>query len=220
MRERSRAYTWLASCLLAGAALAHAASAAPSSAKAVEQEPNSVAARPDASAWTLPAGAQAGDLIFREGTETISDIILSIDPGGYSHVGMLVGTAGNWQVLHATPSEVTGRPDGVVVDTLDFFLDPLRARRHAVYRVQADSAAQREEAVRRARDALGRPFRMADDSGTYCTLLVWQAWQDAGLSLEARFRHLDLPLIPGEYLLPSGLIASPRVRALAPDVPQ
>lgn len=181
--------------------------------------PSATAPAIAAASWTLPAEAQAGDLIFREGTETISDIILSIDPGGYSHVGMLLGTAGNWQVLHATPSEVTGRPDGVVIDTLDFFLDPLRARRHAVFQVQADNAAQREEAVRHALAARGLPFRVADASGTYCTRLVWQAWQDAGLSLAAQFRHLDLPLIPGDYLLPSGLIASPRLRALAQDAP-
>ncbi|VFR29717.1 hypothetical protein AMP9_2544 [plant metagenome] len=216
MQARSRAWrtrALLALFLLAGGLAAHAAP--PTAASPTATAASAMAAAP----WTLPAEAQAGDLIFREGTETISDIILSIDPGGYSHVGMLLGSAGNWQVLHATPSEVTGRPDGVVIDTLDFFLDPVRARRHAVYHVQAEDAAQREQAVRRAQAALGRPFRMADDSGTYCTRLVWQAWQDAGLSLGAKFRHLDLPIIPGDYLLPSGLIASPRLRALAQGAP-
>ncbi|WP_082985213.1 YiiX/YebB-like N1pC/P60 family cysteine hydrolase [Orrella dioscoreae] len=216
MPARSRAWrprALLAPLLLAGGLAAQAA--APTAASPTATSASAFAATP----WRLPAEAQAGDLIFREGTETISDIILGIDPGGYSHVGMLLGSAGNWQVLHATPSEVAGRPDGVVIDTLDFFLDPVRARRHAVYQVRADDAAQREQAVRRARAALGRPFRMADDSGTYCTRLVWQAWQDAGLSLAARFRHLDLPLIPGDYLLPSGLIASPRLRALTQDAP-
>ncbi len=168
-----------------------------------------------ARAAELPAGAQAGDLIFREGTEAISAAVMAADGGAFSHVGMLVGRPGQWHVVHATPSEVRGRPDGVVADTLAFFTDPRRSKRHVVYHVEA-SGEQRRRAVDRVQAMLGRPFRVADGAGTYCTALVWQAWKDAGLDLEVRFTSLSLPLLPGRYLLPSDLLASPRMRPLMP----
>lgn len=154
-----------------------------------------------------PGAVQPGDLIFRKGTEDVSRAVLSLDGGPYSHVGMLVGEPGRWQVLHATPSEVPGRPDGVVLDSLDFFLDAERTERYAVYRVEADDI-QRERAVQAARAMLDRPFRVADPEGTYCTLLVWDAWRQAGLDMDARFTRLNLPLMPGDYLMPNGLLAS------------
>ena len=166
----------------------------------------------------LAPGAREGDLIFREGTEAVSAAVMAVDRGAYSHVGMLVGQPGSWRVVHATPSEVRGRPDGVVVDTLAFFTDARRSRRHAVSHVQAGDDARRR-AVGLALSMRGRPFRIADPAGTYCTELVWKAWRDAGLDLEVRFTPLALPLMPGRYLLPSDLLASPRLRPLAQDVP-
>ncbi|WP_024890357.1 YiiX/YebB-like N1pC/P60 family cysteine hydrolase [Luteimonas huabeiensis] len=166
-----------------------------------------------AAADPLPPGARAGDLIFREGTEAVSAAVIAVDRSGYSHVGMLLGGPGRWQVLHATPSEVPGRPDGVVIDPLAFFLDPQRARRHVVYAVRADEE-QRARALAHARERVGRRFRLADPSGTYCTALVWDAWRAAGVDLDVRFVRLALPLMQGDYLLPGELMASPRLRRL------
>lgn len=163
--------------------------------------------------YSLPAGAQAGDLIFRQGTELVSDVVRAVDRGEFSHVGMLIGTPGNWQVLHATPSERAERGDMVVVDTLAFYLDPSRTRSHAVYHVQA-TPSQHTLAVTRARTMLGKPFRIADANGTYCTALVWRAWQQAGVDLEVEFTALAIPLLHGNYLLPSILQGSPRLSRL------
>ncbi|MBB3344904.1 YiiX/YebB-like N1pC/P60 family cysteine hydrolase [Luteimonas sp. RC10] len=162
----------------------------------------------------LPAEAQAGDLVFRRGTESVSAMVLAIDGGQFSHVGMLVGRPGTWQVVHATPSEVPGRADGVVVDALSFFLDPVRSRDYAVYRVDAPDAL-RAAAVGEALGQRGTRFRMADPAGTYCTRLVWEAWRRAGVDLEVRFTRLALPLMQGDYLLPTPLSRSPRLRRLA-----
>lgn len=163
---------------------------------------------------TLPADAKAGDLIFREGTEAVSDAVMTVDGGGFSHVGMLLGEPGRWQVVHATPSEVPGRPDGVVIDSLEFFTDPKLSRRHVVYHVGKAAPGQREQAVAAAKAGLGKPFRLADPAGTYCTTLVWQAWRDAGLDLEVEFTPLAIPLMQGEYLLPGRLAASRHLHAL------
>lgn len=166
----------------------------------------------------LPETAQPGDLVFREGTEPVSDAVMAVDGGPFSHVGMLVGQPGAWQVVHATPSEVPGRPDGVVLDTLDFFVDAKRAKRYAIYRVNAE-AAHRTRAVQAAQKMLGTPFRVADPMGTYCTVLVWDAWRKAGIDLDVSFTRLNLPLLNGEYLLPSALMASKRLQwlTLPPD---
>lgn len=161
----------------------------------------------------VPDGAQAGDLIFRRGTAAISDAVLAVDPGEFSHVGMLVGQRGAWQVVHATPSEVPGRGDGVVLDDLAFYLDPARAERHAVYRVQAD-ASRHALAVAAALAARGQGFELAHAGGTYCTALVWQAWRTAGVDLHVPFTRLAIPLLQGEYLLPSALQGSPRLQVL------
>lgn len=152
---------------------------------------------------------QAGDLIFREGTETVSELVMMADSkGSYSHVGMLIGTPGAWQVIHATPEEVTGRGDAVVIDDLDFFISPERSLRYAVYRVEALSK-QHEQAVNAALSMLGRPFSIHQGRGTYCTTLVWQAWRDAGIDLQVSYTEIQLPLFSGQYLLPSNLLASP-----------
>jgi len=144
-------------------------------------------------------------------------MVLAVDGGEFSHVGMLLGAPGTpgtpdaWQVIHATPSEVPGRPDGVVVDDLAFFLDPARSQTHAVYHVQA-TPGERVQAIKNALTARNQPFRLADPAGTYCTLFIWRAWRDAGLDLEVDFTPLALPLMPGDYLLPGPLARSRYLR--------
>lgn len=166
-----------------------------------------------AHAVDIPAEAREGDLIFREGTEAVSVAVMALDDSGFSHVGMLVKADGAWAVLHATPSEHPGLPDGVVLDAVPFFLHPDRSRRHAVYRVDASDQA-RARAVAFARAQLGRPFLIADASGTYCTLLVWDAWRNAGVDLKVRFQTLAIPMLPGTYLLPGALMASDKLGLL------
>jgi len=161
----------------------------------------------------LPPAAQAGDLIFRRGTEPVSAAVLMVDGGEFSHVGMLLGGPDAWQVLHSTPSEVPGRKDGVVIDPLAFFLSPVRSRGHAVYRVEA-TQIQHQRAVQYALGEQGKPFLIGDQMGTYCTLFVWSAWRQAGVEFEVAFTPIALPLLQGDYLLPGQLRRSARLRRL------
>ena len=158
---------------------------------------------------------QAGDLIFRIGDGWQSEVVRGMagrqrqgDP--YSHVGMLVGSPGHWQVVHAVPAERPNRADAVVRDDLGFFLSPERARGVAIYRIAA-TAAPRATAVEYALQRLGTPFRVVenDREGQYCTTLVWAAWQRAGVDLGARFEHLEVPFSAGDYLLPHSLRTAP-----------
>ncbi|WP_169740851.1 YiiX/YebB-like N1pC/P60 family cysteine hydrolase [Stenoxybacter acetivorans] len=152
---------------------------------------------------------QAGDVIFRIGTEWQSDAVrLTAEKRGdpFSHVGILVGSPGNWQVIHAVPAEVDGRKDAVVQDDLAFYLAPERAVGVAVYRVQANAVA-RLAAVNYARTRLGEPFRIVENDklGQYCTTLVWAAWQYGGVDLGVHFDYLDIPFVAGHYLMPNAL---------------
>ncbi|MBP7351871.1 MAG: hypothetical protein KA964_02505 [Comamonas sp.] len=170
----------------------------------------------------LSAQAQAGDLLFRQGTEAISQLVRSVDAGDFSHVGLLVAPAtpaGPWRVVHATPSEKPGQPDAVVLDTLDFYLHPQRAHSYQLYRVAAGATA-RQQAVDWALAQQGRAFDLLDaERGLYCTTLVWQAWRHAGVALEARFTEVLLPFLGGRYLLPGGLRRAPQLQALTPVLP-
>ena len=152
---------------------------------------------------------QPGDLIFRQGNEPVSDMVMMLDEQtAYSHVGMLIGGPQHWQVVHATPEEVKGRGDVVVIDDLAFFTSPERSLSHTVYHVNA-TEEQRKQAVELAVQRLGEPFSIDNGDGLYCTTLVWWAWRDAGVDLQVRFTEVSLPLLQGNYLMPSGLLVSP-----------
>lgn len=167
----------------------------------------------------LPPQAAPGDLIFRRGTENVSHLVQAVDRGDFSHVGMLVGRPGQWQVLHATPSERPGQADAVVLDSLDFFLDAQRARAYRLYQVASDSGT-RERALAWAMAQQGQPFQLlGSGQGIYCTTLVWQAWLQSGADLEVVFTEVELPILGGRYLLPSSLLRSSRLRALTPLLP-
>jgi uncharacterized protein YycO len=149
--------------------------------------------------------------VFRIGTAWQSALVRRAEkktaaPDPYSHVGMLIGEPGHWQVLHSVPAELPGRPDGVVRDDLDFFLAPERASGVAFYRARTD-AATRMRAVNNALARLGTPFHIvADDrEGQYCTTLIWHAFRLAGFDLAAHFDQLNVPMSAGAYLLPHGL---------------
>jgi cell wall-associated NlpC family hydrolase len=163
---------------------------------------------------------RAGDLVFRIGNEWQSDVVRYAGGRGdpYSHVGMLIGAPGRWQVLHSVPAEVPGRESAVVSDELDFFLAPERARGIAIYRVEADDES-RAAALHHARQRLGTPFRVVenDREGQYCTTLIWYAWQRAGIDLGAKFEYLDVPLASGHYLLPHSLRTAKRLYLLHED---
>lgn len=161
---------------------------------------------------------QSGDLIFREGTQPVSDVVLNLDTSGYSHVGMLYKNEQTqiWYVLHATPSEIKGKPDSVVLDTLAFYLSSQNAKKYAIYRVQATNE-QHQQAVNFALSQQGTPFDITAKQGTYCTLLMLDAWKAANIDLQVSFSRIELPFVAGDYLLPKDLRASPKLTEIYTD---
>jgi len=167
-----------------------------------------------ASSIQLPNAAQEGDLIFRRGTEAVSAAVLAADNGEFSHVGMLLGKPHKWQVIHAVPAETKNGKDGVIIDDLDFFLDPKRSKNFAVFKVQATNE-QRQKAISFIKQQQDKLFSLKDDvNGTYCTALVWHAYLSANLDLKVKFNYLNIPFMAGEYLLLTPLSQSPYLKRL------
>ncbi len=163
------------------------------------------------SASPLPPGIQSGDLIFRDGGEAISDIVRTVDNSGFSHVGMLDITPDGVYVIHATPQEHPGGIAGVNRDTLDFFILHAKNGQVSYYAVLADDAHHRL-ARDNALSQTGIPFSINPQEGLYCTQLVAQAWQFAGLTIINGKTRLSLPMVEEPLILPENLTRSPLLR--------
>lgn len=158
-------------------------------------------------------GVKSGYMIFREGTELVSDFVASSDGSEYSHVGMLYKKDENWMVIHATPSEKENQKDSVIVDELEFFIDKNRSKKFAIYEVNA-TKEEYEKAVNFTLKEVGKDFHYDEDRGTYCTLLLYRAWQKAGVKFDAKFKKINFPLLRGEYLFINGLVSLPQLNLI------
>ncbi|MDR0468078.1 MAG: hypothetical protein LBG67_04425 [Campylobacteraceae bacterium] len=156
-------------------------------------------------------GVKSGYMIFRDGTELISDVVTSADDSEYSHVGMLYNDQGLWRVVHATPSEKKNQKDGVVVDDFEFFIDKNRSKKYAIYEVIANEN-EYEKSVKNTLSQIGREFHYDEKKGIYCTLLLYRAWQTAGVELDVKFKKVDFLILKGEYVFLKGFMSSPRLK--------
>ena len=72
---------------------------------------------------------QTGDVVFRLGGGAMSHAVAYIDrDGAYSHVGIVVDSAGKKMIVHAVPGEpdFDGDPDRVKMDTPERFFSSIR----------------------------------------------------------------------------------------------
>lgn len=205
MNPRPAAAILLAAALLAGGWLA----AGPWS---------HVSPPPEAPPLVLPASLQEGDLVFRQGHDAVSGVVLAVDPSSqFSHVGILARRGDAWVVIHSLPPDAPGDPGGVRVELLSDYLSPANARRLGIYRLKnagAESIARVQAAVRAALEygeqhtRFDGDFDLNDHRRLYCTELVWLAFRQAGIDLAPAPDWLDLPLRSGYYILPSTLMRS------------
>ena len=89
-----------------------------------------------------------GDLLFRCGTSTESQVVVSADKNGgvYSHVGIAFNDGGTWRVVHAVPGESSDGVDRVKVEPVDSFFLTTRAVHGAAMRLQGCSAQAAQQA--------------------------------------------------------------------------
>lgn len=163
-----------------------------------------------------------GDLLFRRGTSMASRGVLLADADGlYSHVGIVVDSAGVMMVVHAVPGEpdYEGDPDRVKMERPADFFTPPRATSGEVCR-PADAMAGRRAAeaalaTYRRGTLFDHAYDSSDTTAVYCTQLVVEAYRHAGYELTGPPTHCyDLFGIKATCWLPSDLHRSPHLNTI------
>ena len=110
-----------------------------------------------------------GDIVFRRGGGFTSHAVVTLDAHGYySHVGMVVDTAGRMMVVHAVPGEpdFEGDPDRVKLDSLQKFFSSLYTDCGEVCRVSDEKVAGKAAEV--AKQVLRRNTDVLHRAGALC----------------------------------------------------
>lgn len=163
-----------------------------------------------------------GDIVFRRGGGFTSHAVVTLDAHGYySHVGMVVDTAGRMMVVHAVPGEpdFEGDPDRVKLDSLQKFFSSLYTDCGEVCRVSdakvAGKAAEVAKQVLRRNTLFDHDYRNDDSTQMYCTELVLYAYRKAGLRLTDKEPHyVELPLLKSSVYYPSDVYFSKKIHSI------
>lgn len=159
--------------------------------------------------------AEDGDLVFRQGRDVVSRIVLSqSDTPQYSHVGVIVKYGALTMVVHALPKEGSFA-GGVVVEPLDRFASMENASSVGLYRVDGVGAKERRRVREFLFSQIGKPFddsfSMKDDSAMYCTELAVKAYASARIDLAGRVGRVEVMTLPEPVVLPDALSTVPGV---------
>ncbi len=163
----------------------------------------------------------AGDVVFRKGEGMTSRVVILADKEGtYSHVGIVVDSAGMPMIVHAVPGEpdFEGDPDRVKMDTPQKFYSSVSASAGEVCRFRGSPVVARRAAayamqVYRRGTLFDHGYDDSDTTKMYCCELVEAAYTYAGTPLTDGNRHsLSFPGM-GTYrcMLPSDILQSPRL---------
>ena len=174
-----------------------------------------MACRQDGCVSILPVDCdlQTGDVVFRRGGGVTSHAVLIAEQGGaYSHVGIVVDSAGMKMIVHAVPDEpdFEGDCDRVKMDPPEVFFNEVRAARGEVCRHQ-DTALARNAAkvaleVYRRHTPFDHDYDDADTTRMYCTELVIFAYGKTQQPLPGLHpHHLHLVGFESDCFLPSDL---------------
>ena len=167
---------------------------------------------PYRAAIPLPAAAllQRGDWILRGGTGADSALIRRLSRSRYSHIGMVVQTAPQVIIAHATTDDDPAHSDQVLLTPLRQFLAPDKADAVLVLRPRFLTAAQRRAAAADAAAQQGRSFVLTarSENPFYCTHLVLDAVRRQGAAFEPQWQYLDVAVFRGEYLFPQAFLAA------------
>lgn len=165
-------------------------------------------------------GLQPGDIVFRRQTGLTSRVVMMSDREGiFSHVGIVVDTAGRVMVVHAVPGE-SGRkdePDRVKMDSIGCFFSSRQAVAAGVARPRNAQTGRTAAAyaLRRYREGtfFDHDFDDEDTTRLYCTQLVDLAYRQAGIRLvDSVPRIIDLPSFHYRCILPSQVLQSPHIQ--------
>lgn len=158
-----------------------------------------------------PENLAVGDWVFRAGTGQESALIRYLDDGEYSHIGIVVAVTPEIRIVHATTDDDPARPNQVIASNFAAFTDPRLAGSIAAARPLFLDEAERAQLAAVVAAQIGQPFhlRARDQSPRYCTTIIYDALTALRPAIHARWRHIDLPLLQGDYLFPRALAELP-----------
>lgn len=164
---------------------------------------------------------RTGDIVFRKGNGMNSRFVTFADKEGiYSHVGIVVDSAGTLMIVHAVPDEpdFNGDPDRVKMESPRKFFSSINASAGEVRRFKGASSVARRAAMRamqkyRQGTLFDHDYDDTDTTKMYCCELVEAAYTHAGITLAGGKRHqLNFPGTKGfKCILPSDIINSPEL---------
>lgn len=165
---------------------------------------------------------KTGDVVFRRGSGFTSQAVIIAEHGGaYSHVGIVVDSAGVPMIVHAVPGEpdYDGDEDRVKMDSPEAFFSKVRAQRGAVYRHADSIVAQRaaQEAFKAYRRGVlfDHDYDSSDTTKMYCTELVVYAYGKTPYPLtDVENEHLELVGFETDCILPSALLKCKDLRKM------
>lgn len=163
-----------------------------------------------------PPDIAVGDWVFRAGTGRESAIIREIDHGKYSHIGIVTAVEPIVRITHATTDDDPTHPNQIIESDYAAYTAPAIADKTAVARPAFLSEDERRAIAAQAAARLGEPFRLVprEKNPNYCTTLIHDALTTLRPDLHARWRHIDLPLLGGDYLFPQALGELPGIQWL------
>lgn len=153
--------------------------------------------------------AQDGDLIFRQGRDMVSQLVLSqSSTPQYSHVGVIIKRGSSTMVVHALPKE-GGFAGGVVIESLDEYASLENAVSVGVYRVDGMAVGKMGKMREYLLHQVGKPFdddfSMADDGAMYCTELAVKSYVSADVDLDGRVGYIEVMTILEPVVTPDAL---------------
>ena len=164
-----------------------------------------------------------GDIVFRRGTGLMSLTVVAADGGKYSHMGIVVDSAGVKMVVHAVPDEpdFPGDTDRVKMEPPSKFFSTINAMVGEVMRPTDKNVAREasREALRLYRCGIlfDHDYDDTDSTKLYCSELVEMAYLKAGVSLAEERRH-DF-VVPGFHfehvIMPSDIYESSLLRTVS-----
>ena len=164
-----------------------------------------------------------GDIVFRRGTGLMSLTVVAADGGKYSHMGIVVDSAGVKMVVHAVPDEpdFPGDTDRVKMEPIESFFSSIRASKGCILRcvdrrVAAGSARKALEIYRRG-VLFDHDYDISDTTKMYCSELVELAYSTHGISpAEGRRHNMRFPGMKlKNVILPSDYLKSHHLRMVA-----
>ena len=164
---------------------------------------------------------QNGDLVFRQGRGTSSQVVYFADKErSYSHIGLVIQDSSGWYVIHAVPGEYeeTDGQEIVKCDPIARFFGYDRAVSGVVMRFDSidgivDLVVQKVKEFYHQKILFDHQYRLSDSSVLYCTELIHRAFLSADIDLTENRRH-TIPLFKESIIFPSDILRNKALREI------